>query len=113
MFVYEGGQLMLDKHVLPFLVTALVTVPLSYKLLWTAAGRDTVGMQRAGLCLVDFDGNPPSLSRRYQRLLGSTLGLLAAGIGMIWSLVDEDRLTWHDHTSGTFPTIVPETYTQD
>jgi hypothetical protein len=34
--------------------------------------------------------------------------LLAAGTGLIWALVDEDSLTWHDHISGTFPTLSTE-----
>jgi uncharacterized RDD family membrane protein YckC len=83
-------------------------VPVLYKLLWTVAGRDTVGMSVAGVRLVDFDGNPPSRERRYQRLLGSFISALAGGIGLIWALVDEDRLTWHDHMSSTFPTIASE-----
>jgi uncharacterized RDD family membrane protein YckC len=62
-------------------------------------------MQRVGVRLVDFDGNPPSQKRRYQRLFGSILSFLAAGVGLIWALVDEDSLTWHDHISATFPTI--------
>ncbi len=108
LFWYIGGALSFDKHIVPFLIMAIATVPLLYKLLWTFAGCDTIGMRQAGLRLVDFDGNPPSQARRYQRLLGSILSCLAAGIGLVWSLVDEDRLTWHDHISGTFPTLASE-----
>ena len=108
MFVFAGGGLSTEKHTLPFLILAIVTVPLLYKILWTFAGRDTIGMQRAGLRLVDFDGNPPSQRRRYQRLFGGILSVLAAGIGLIWSFVDEDNLTWHDHISDTFPTLAYE-----
>jgi uncharacterized RDD family membrane protein YckC len=102
---FRGGALEISKHLLPFTALALLTIPVFYKLLWTVAGCDTIGMTSAGLELVDFDGNPPSSERRYYRLLGSWIGLLAAGIGLIWSLVDQDGLTWHDHMSGTFPTI--------
>jgi uncharacterized RDD family membrane protein YckC len=94
-----------DKHVLPFIVLAIVTIPVLYKFLWTLAGRDSFGMQRAGLRLVDFDGNPPPRERRYYRLFGSVLSFLAAGVGLIWALVDQDKLTWHDHISATFPTL--------
>jgi uncharacterized RDD family membrane protein YckC len=94
-----------DKQSIAFLLLGLLTVPLFYKVLWTIVGVDTVGMRSAGLQLIDFDGNPPSSARRYQRLGGSVLSFLAAGIGLVWSLVDEDRLTWHDHISSTFPTI--------
>ncbi len=108
MFLFAGGKFWVDKQSLPFFILAAVTVPLLYKLLWTFAGRDTIGMQTAGLRLVDFDGNPPSQRRRYQRLVGGILSLLAAGIGLIWAFVDEDNLTWHDHISDTFPTLAPE-----
>ncbi len=105
LFFYVGGQLTANKHVLPFLAAALLTVPLLYKLLWAFAGQDTPGARMSGLELVDFDGKRPSKERRFQRSFGSVLSLLAAGIGMIWALVDEDKLTWHDHISGTFPTF--------
>jgi uncharacterized RDD family membrane protein YckC len=105
LFVYKGGEIPLGNHALAFLFLALITVPLFYKLIWTLAGRDTLGMQCARIRLVDFDGNPPSQERRYARLFGSILSFLAAGVGLIWTLVDQDRLSWHDHISSTFPTL--------
>ena len=105
LFVFKVGEISHDKHVLPFVGLAIIAVPALYKLVWTLAGRDSFGMQCAGLRLVDFDGNPPSKERRYQRLAGSLLSVLAAGVGLIWALVDQDRLTWHDHISCTFPTL--------
>jgi uncharacterized RDD family membrane protein YckC len=107
-FVYLGGPGLLDKHSLPFLMAALITVPLFYKGMWAYANRDSYGTTAAGLRIVDFDGNPPSHARRYQRLLGSFVSVLAAGMGLIWALVDEDSLTWHDHISNTFPTLADE-----
>ncbi len=103
-----GCQLSTDRHVLPFFVAGLVTVPFLYKLLWAYAANDSFGMQKVGLTLVDFDGNPPSRRRRYQRMLGSIVSVLAAGMGLIWAFVDQDALTWHDHISNTFPTFTFE-----
>jgi uncharacterized RDD family membrane protein YckC len=108
-FRYFGGQISLETHSLLFLALALITIPVFYKLLWTFAGLDTIGMHSAGLRLVDFDGNPPSHARRYQRLFGSMISVLAGGIGLIWVFVDQDCLTWHDHISSTFPTLSSET----
>jgi uncharacterized RDD family membrane protein YckC len=105
MYVYAGGTFPPDKHVLPFFALSLLTVPLFYKLVWTFAGRDSIGMQKLGLRLVDFDGNVPSKQKRYIRLFGSLVSLLAAGIGLVWTFVDEDTLAWHDHMSNTFPTF--------
>ena len=104
-FLYEGGQVVLNKSTAPFWIAVLFTVPVLYKLLWSWAGRDSVGLSAMGLRLVDFDGNPPSRERRYQRSLASFISFLAAGIGLVWALVDEDALTWHDHMSSTFPTM--------
>jgi uncharacterized RDD family membrane protein YckC len=108
LFRYFDGQISLDTHSLLFVALALITIPAFYKLLWTFAGLDTIGMRSAGLQLVDFDGNPPSHERRYQRLLGSMISVLAGGIGLIWIFVDQDCLTWHDHISSTFPTVSSE-----
>jgi hypothetical protein len=30
--------------------------------------------------------------------------LIAGGLGIVWILVDEEQLAWHDHISKTFPT---------
>jgi len=38
-------------------------------------------------------------------LAAACLSLCSAGLGLIWSLADEEGLTWHDHMSKTFPTI--------
>ena len=102
---YAGAEIFFDKHIFPFLALTFLTVPIAYKLLWTFAARDTIGTQIAGLRLVDFDGNPPSRTHRYHRLCGGILSVLAAGVGLIWCLVDEDSLTWHDHISSTFLTF--------
>jgi uncharacterized RDD family membrane protein YckC len=104
-FIYSGCHLTADKHVLAFACAAMLTVPVFYKLLWAFAGRDTPGLRMMGLELVDFDGKRPTKDRRYLRIFGSMLSLLTAGIGMAWSLIDEDRLTWHDHISSSFPTF--------
>ena len=108
LFYFLGGQVSLERRAAPFFLLSIFTVPLFYKLLWTMAGRDTAGMRSAGLQIVDFDGNRPSQARRYQRLCATFLSLLAAGMGLIWALVDEDGLTWHDHISSTFPTLVSD-----
>jgi hypothetical protein len=46
----------------------------------------------------------PLASKRALRQMVSLLSLLSAGLGLVWALVDEENLTWHDHISKTFPT---------
>ncbi len=95
-----------DKRTLPLLASVALAVCAVYRLLWIAAGRDSAGMRAARLRLVDFYGRTPGRRLRYLRLFGSLISVLAAGLGVIWSLFDEDGLTWHDHISGAFPTPV-------
>jgi uncharacterized RDD family membrane protein YckC len=87
---------------LPAAMTVVVAV--LYRGLWCLVNRDTPGMRFAGLRLVDFDGRSPRRDRRIVRQFAGLLSLLSAGVGLVWALVDEERLTWHDHISKTFPT---------
>ena len=75
-----------------------------YKFLWLLAEKDSPGMKWVNLRLVDFDNRPPTRSQRAWRLGGACLSVASAGLGLIWALADEEKLTWHDHLSKTFPT---------
>ena len=47
------------------------------------------------------DGSPLTLRDALVRFASSILSWAALGIGFIWSLFDEEKLTWHDRLSGT------------
>jgi len=85
-------------------VMVIGAVAFLYRLLWCLGNGDTPGMRFAGLRLVNFDGRPPDRDQRLLRLGASVLSLASAGLGLVWALVDEESLTWHDHISKTFPT---------
>ena len=55
------------------------------------------------LRLTTFDGFRPELRQRLLRFAGSCLSLCTV-VGLLWSLADEESLTWQDHISRTFPT---------
>ena len=76
---------------------------LAYGLIWTILCRETAGMRWMRLRLVTFLGFPPERRNRILRFFGSTLSIFTV-VGLLWSLVDEESLTWQDHISGTFPT---------
>lgn len=99
-----GADLVIDKHTAPFLVAVSVVIAGFYRSIWYFANDDTPGMSFAGLQLVDFDGRRPDREQRGLRQIASLLSLAAAGLGLVWALVDEESLTWHDHISKTFPT---------
>ena len=103
-FFLCGGQVALDRQALSFLVGVIAVIALFYRALWYMADGDTPGMRFAGLRLVDFDGCRPDREQRGIRQVASLLSILSAGLGLVWALVDEESLTWHDHISKTFPT---------
>jgi uncharacterized RDD family membrane protein YckC len=84
-------------------VAALLIVGF-YRIVCCIGNMDTPGLQWSGLALLNFDGFRPTRKARFYRLGGGIVSGLSAGIGLLWSLLDEERLTWHDYMSGTFPT---------
>ena len=84
---------------------AFLCIALFYGLLWVLTGSETAGERWTGLRLINFDGSPIDRRERAIRFAAACLSLCSAGLGLIWSLADEESLTWHDHMSKTFPTI--------
>jgi uncharacterized RDD family membrane protein YckC len=84
---------------------AFLCIALFYGLLWVLAGSETAGERWTGLRLINFDGSPVDRRERAIRFAAACLSLCSAGLGLLWSLADEESLTWHDHMSKTFPTI--------
>jgi uncharacterized RDD family membrane protein YckC len=104
-FHLMGGMFRLNRQLIPFFIGVLGTLAMFYGILWIWAGRETLGMRWTGLRLIDFDGFPADRHNRVLRGLGASLSVCAGGIGLLWALVDEEKLTWHDHMSKTFPTF--------
>jgi Predicted membrane protein/domain len=68
---------------------------------WRRGGQ-TLGMRPWRLHLRTREGGQPTRRAVWLRYLVGTLSLLAGGLGFWWSLVDRQRLTWHDRASGTW-----------
>lgn len=84
---------------------AFVVVSLFYGLVWAITGRETAGMRMTDLQLITFDGFPVDGPTRALRFVSTWLSFCSGAIGLVWSLADEENLTWHDHISKTFPTF--------
>jgi uncharacterized RDD family membrane protein YckC len=98
------GVVMLTKQTIPFFAGIAAVFGLLYKILWCLSDSDSPGMRWAQLRLVNFDGMKPDREQRLFRVAAGCLSFMAAGLGVMWALVDEEALTWHDHISKTFPT---------
>jgi uncharacterized RDD family membrane protein YckC len=105
-FRLAGGTFILNSQTIPVFLGVAAGVVIFYRLLWCLADGDTAGQKWTRLRLVNFDGQRPSRTQRFYRTASGFLSVLAAGVGLLWGLVDEETLTWHDHISKTFPTPV-------
>jgi uncharacterized RDD family membrane protein YckC len=102
-FQLIGGETVLNKNTIPLFAGVTAVFGFFYHLLFCIADADTPGMQWTQLRLLNFDGQKPDRDQRAFRLLARCLSLLAGGLGLLWAFVDEEKLTWHDHMSRTFP----------
>jgi len=105
-FRLAGGAFLFYRGTAPFFIGAAAGVVLLYRLLWCVANGDTPGQCWSRLRLVNFDGQTPTRTQRLHRMVSGLLSWMAGGIGLLWGLVDEETLTWHDHISKTFLTPV-------
>lgn len=79
----------------------LIAAALYYVLFFTLA-RTTPGMLYAQLCLSTFEGHMPTRAQRCARLVAMLVSVLPVGLGVAWSIFDEDQLCWHDRLSRTY-----------
>ncbi|MEO5693297.1 MAG: RDD family protein [Usitatibacter sp.] len=67
---------------------------------WTRGGQ-TLPMKTWKIRVVRNDGAPLGPARALHRYVLAVIGLLAAGLGFAWALVDRDRQFLHDRLAGT------------
>jgi uncharacterized RDD family membrane protein YckC len=100
-----AGSIAITKQSLPIFGGLVVIIALFYGFVWMLADSETLGMRWADLKVVNFSGFPPDRKTRALRMAGCFLSFCSGTIGILWALVDEEGLTWHDHMSKTFPTL--------
>jgi uncharacterized RDD family membrane protein YckC len=98
-----GGPIEAGRTTLMVFGGMLLLIAFTYGLVFAISGTETAGMRWTHLKLISFDGFPPDAKQRVLRFGGSCLSLCTL-VGLLWSLADEESLTWQDHISRTFPT---------
>ena len=73
-----------------------------YELMFLTLARATPGMRYAHIVLTTFGNEEPNREQRQRRLAVTALSVLPVGLGLLWSLFDEERLCWHDRLSQTY-----------
>lgn len=103
-----ASQLSQAQLLNPSLVQGLTVLSIFgfFCLFWIKSGQ-TLGMQAWRIKLVDFNGNPPGLSRAVLRCVGACFSAGCLGLGYLWCLVDRNKRYWHDYLSRTELILLP------
>jgi uncharacterized RDD family membrane protein YckC len=72
---------------------------LLYQLLFFWLNEATPGMRYAHIGLCTFADSNPTRKQMRRRLLAQILAVCPLGLGLLWVLLDDDRLGWHDRIS--------------
>lgn len=83
-------------------VFGFVAAAILYELMFLTLARATPGMKYAHIALATFANQQPTREQRQRRLAVTALSVLPVGLGLLWSLFDEERLCWHDRLSQTY-----------
>ncbi len=102
-FIWSGASIEANPVSLSIGGGVAFLVAVFYQTLWVLANGDTAGMRIAQLSLVNFDGRRPGREQRFLRVAAAWLSVTPGALGLFWALVDEEKLTWHDQISKTFP----------
>jgi uncharacterized RDD family membrane protein YckC len=97
-----GGQFTLSKLTAVVYTTTFAIVYLQYFALFTIFGGTTPGMMLRNLEVTSFSGEPPTPKQMLLRSMGYMLSAGTFFLGFLWSMWDEDQLTWHDRLSRTY-----------
>lgn len=100
-----GVRFAADQTTLLIFGAALGAIAVFYHLIWILGFSESPGRRWMELRLTNFDGFPPDPMQRAVRFAGACLSLASLGAGVLWAMVDEESLTWHDHMSKTFLTV--------
>ncbi len=99
-----GMGLDIDSEVLarhPLFRLYLFLVILGFFCGFWVRGGQTLGMRAWRLMAVRNDGNCLHLRDALARFAAATQDRVALGAGFLWSLLDREKLTWHDRLSGS------------
>lgn len=73
-----------------------------YQWLFFTFAEGTPGMHYAKIALCTFDDENPDRRAMRNRVLATLLSVLPLGLGLLWALLDDDRLGWHDRMTRTY-----------
>lgn len=87
-----------QRHVFQFYITGVLFA--YFSAFWLRSGQ-TLAMKTWRIRLINRDGGRITAKQALVRFFVALFGLLLAGIGFWWALVDRDRQFLHDRVAGT------------
>jgi uncharacterized RDD family membrane protein YckC len=81
---------------------ALLGFAALYEWFFLTFAKVTPGMRYAQLSICTFDEEIPTREQVKGRLKAMLISVLPVGLGMLWSVFDEDQMSWHDRLSKTY-----------
>jgi uncharacterized RDD family membrane protein YckC len=80
-------------------VVTFAVAALLYQLLFFSLNEATPGMRYARVALCTFADANPTRQQMRRRVGAQMLAVCPLGLGLLWVLLDDDRLGWHDRIS--------------
>jgi len=74
-----------------------------YHMLFCSLTEGTPGMRYARIALCTFAEENPTRAAMRRRVAALALAACPLGLGLLWAVLDEDRLGWHDRVTGIYP----------
>ena len=103
--IFYGIQHELPKGK-PALIAALIVfwvIWTIYQVLFLTYASATPGLKVMRLGISNFEDEVPDVRTRIKRAVALLFTSMSCGLGFIWTLLDEDRLAWHDRMTRTYP----------
>jgi hypothetical protein len=82
---------------------ALVVFAAISRLLFYTLNDATPGMRAMRIAFCTFDEDSPKRKAVRRRLFSTLLAASPLGLGLLWAVLDSDRLGWHDRMSRMYP----------
>ncbi len=82
---------------------ALMVFAAMYRLLFYTLNDATPGMRAMRIAFCTYDEDSPKRKAIRRRLISTLLAAGPLGLGLLWALLDADKLGWHDRMSRMYP----------
>jgi len=103
--IATGGEA-IPSGTAAFQLSVLLILFLFFGGFWVSGGQ-TLGMRAWRLRVETRDGAALDWQRAALRFAASFLAWIPLGLGVLWMLIDPDKLGWHDRLSGTRVVLLP------